>query len=163
MITTERSRAAPPEKGAYYTYRAGAKAVRYLLKLTRQARGLQRPVQIAHGGVAAWFSVTSGPVSVHCMSREVREQLDLEELWGHGADFTWYQQGPPALTLDTIGGGSGRDAGGDSSDSDSSENGIISNEVHDDGVEGEIDSREISEGCGDDGDMQGSAPREGSR
>lgn len=92
------------------------------------------------------------------MSREVREQLDLEELWGHGADLTWYQQGPPALTLDTIGGGSGRDAGGDSSG-----NGIISDEVHNDGVEGEIDSRQMSEGRGDDGVMQGSAPREGSR
>jgi ribosomal silencing factor RsfS len=84
---------------------AGAKALRYLLKQTRKAHGVHRPVQIAHDGVAAWFSVTSGPISVHCMSREVREQLDLEELWGKGADLTWYQKGPGVLTLDTLGAG----------------------------------------------------------
>lgn len=36
------------------------------------------------------------------MSREIREQLDLESLWGQGADLTWFQKGPSVLTLDTI-------------------------------------------------------------
>lgn len=74
---------------------AGAKALRYLLKQARKAQGLDRPVQIAHDGAAAWYSVTSGPVSVHCMSREIREQLGLEQMWGNGADLTWYA--PSAL------------------------------------------------------------------
>jgi Ribosomal silencing factor during starvation len=94
---------------------AGAKALRYLLKQTRTAHGVYRPVRIAHDGVSAWFSVTSGPVSVHCMSREVREQLDLEELWGKGADLTWFQKGPSVMTLDTIGAGEDSESGSDRS------------------------------------------------
>lgn len=60
-------------------------------------------MSIAHDGSTPWYSVSSGPVSVHCMSLGIREQLDLEDLWGRGADLTWYQRGPSVLTLDSIG------------------------------------------------------------
>lgn len=116
---------------------AGAKALRYLLKQTRKAHGLHRPVAIADDGVAAWFSVTSGPVSVHCMSREVREQLDLEDLWGKGADLTWYQKGPSVLTLDSIGAGPDSD---DDRDSDRD-----SDQVH----EGKHDDESTDAGTGE--------------
>jgi ribosomal silencing factor RsfS len=81
---------------------AGAKAVRYMLKRARVEAGVAKDVPIAHDSTTAWYSVASGPVSVHCMSREIREQLNLEGLWGEGATVAWHQRGPSAMTLDNF-------------------------------------------------------------
>lgn len=76
--------------------------MRYLLKQARREAGVARDVQIAHDSTTAWYSVASGPISVHCMSRDIREQLNLEGLWGERANTAWYQRGPSAMTLDSI-------------------------------------------------------------
>lgn len=63
---------------------------------------MSREIIIAHDASTPWYSVNSGGISVHCMSRDVREEVGLETLWGTGTNETWWQRGPASLTLDTI-------------------------------------------------------------
>lgn len=96
------------------------------------------------------------------MSREIREQLDLEELWGRGADLTWYQQGPPALTLDTIGAETTGEDGSSDGDVDSWRDSLVSDGMHDDGAREDSAWRRESEGRRD-ADMHGSPVNENNR
>ena len=41
-------------------------------------------------------------MSVHCVSNEVREELDFESLAPHPDALTWWRPGEQRLTLDTI-------------------------------------------------------------
>lgn len=76
--------------------------MRFVLKQARKEAQVAREVVISHDAATPWYSVNSGGISVHCMSRDVRAELDLESLWGNGTNETWWQRGPGAMTLDTI-------------------------------------------------------------
>jgi hypothetical protein len=81
---------------------AGANAVRYLAKQAREQTGDSRAVPVHQYGETPWFSVSCGALSVHCVGREVREELELEKLGPGPSSVTWWRQGEKRLTLDTI-------------------------------------------------------------
>jgi hypothetical protein len=81
---------------------AGVNAIRYLVKQAWEQKGDKRSVTVHQYGKAPWFSVSCGALSVNCLGRELREELELEKLAPNPSSVTWWRQGVQPLTLDTI-------------------------------------------------------------
>lgn len=80
---------------------AGARAVQHRVKEARRAVGVVRDVGLYRDG-DEWYSVQSGRISVHCMDRRVRGELQLEEIWSEDAEVRWWRREERPLTLDNI-------------------------------------------------------------
>ena len=74
-----------------------------MLKEALAARGEPRNVHINKQYGVPWFSVTCGDISVHCLSAELRAELELERLAPNAEAITWWRQGEQRLTLRNIG------------------------------------------------------------
>lgn len=72
-----------------------------MVKAVRRDAGVTRDVALAADPAVPWFSVAAGSVHVHCLGRELREELELEELWGGADNVRWWPQ-TQRLRLDTI-------------------------------------------------------------
>lgn len=84
---------------------AGARAVQFQIKeAIRVADGeeLHRAVTMTGDIDGGWYSVDKWGLSVHCMTREHRAELQLEELWGERDNVRWWRQAERPLTLDNI-------------------------------------------------------------
>jgi ribosomal silencing factor RsfS len=81
----------------------GARAIKFMLKEARAKAGSARPVGLYHDRSTPWFSVACGAVSVHCMSADVRAELELEALAAAPGDVVWWQRSEQRLTVHNIG------------------------------------------------------------
>lgn len=70
-----------------------------MLKEARRKAGVHRDVALHHCHGSPWYSVSNGPISVHCMGAEIREEIALEELAPSEAAITWWRQEERRLTL----------------------------------------------------------------
>jgi hypothetical protein len=70
-----------------------------MLKQARRKAGVLTDVPLHHDNDTLWYSVSSGPISVHCLNAEEREHLALEELAPSEGAITWWRPGARPLTL----------------------------------------------------------------
>lgn len=85
---------------------AGARAVQFQIKeAIRKVQGeeLHRDVSLTGDLDGGWYSVDKWGISVHCLTRDHRADLQLEELWGEAGNVRWWRQSERPLTLDNIG------------------------------------------------------------